>query len=89
MHVDSGFKGMSCLTSANRFELENPFTLASPDLSVNYFGSSSRRFHSANPFASQNELDNFPTDLFTHHRKFLKPVKNPVDYDVLSRYKII
>ena len=26
-------------------------------------------------------MDNFPTDLFAHHRKFLKPVKNPADYD--------
>ena len=75
---------MSCSTPPNRFKPENPFTPASdssPDLSLNYFGSSSRRFHSANPFASQNELDNFPTDLFTHHRKFLKPAKNPADYD--------
>ena len=75
---------MSCSTPANPFKPENPFTPASdssPDLSVNYFGSSSRRFHSANPFAPQNELDNSPTELFTHHRKFLKPVKNPADYD--------
>ena len=33
------------------------------------------------PFASENESDNFSGDLFTHHRKFLKPVKNPADYD--------
>ena len=84
VHVDSRFKEMSCSMPTNPFKPENPFTPASdssPELSVNYFGSSSRRFHSANPFASQNELDNFPTDLFTHHRKFLKPVKNPADFD--------
>ena len=84
MHVDSGFKEMSCSTPTNPFKPENPFTPASDsslDLSVNYFGSSSCRFYSANPFASQNELDNFPTDLFTHHRKILKPVKNPADFD--------
>ena len=29
----------------------------------------------------ENESDNYSADLFTHHCKFMKPVKNPVDYD--------
>lgn len=78
--VDSGFKEMSCSTPVNPFKPGNPFTPASDsslDPSVNYFGSSSRRFPSANPFAPENDS----ADLFTHHRKFTKPVKNPADYD--------
>ena len=87
VHVDSGFR-MSSSTPVHPFKPENPFTPASdssPDLSVNYFGSSSGRFRSTNPFASQNELDNFPTDLFTHHRKLgiLRIMM------VLGRYEII
>ena len=46
--VDSGVKGMSCSTPVNPFKPTKPFTPAS-DSSVNYFGSPSRRFHSANP----------------------------------------
>ena len=78
--VDSGVKGMSCSTPVNPFKPTNPFTPAS-DSSVNYFGSPSRRFHSANPFASESVTDHNSTDLFTQRRKFNKPVKNPADYD--------
>lgn len=83
------------------FKSGNPFTPTSDlslDRSVN-LESSSRRFHFANPFASENQLNNSgtyssnpfassesdtynnPADLFTHRRKFSKPVKNPADYD--------
>ena len=30
---------------------------------------------------SDSSSDNYSADLFTHHRKFMKPVKNPADYD--------
>ena len=46
--VDSGFKGMSCLTPGNPFKLGNPFTPASdssPDLSVYYYFSLQTRSH--------------------------------------------
>ena len=82
--VEAEFKGMSCSTPINPFKPGNPFTPESDsslDPSKNYFGSSSRRSHSANPFAPENESDNYSADLFTHHRKFMKPVKNPADYD--------
>ena len=75
--VDSGFKGMSSSTPANPFKPGNPFTPVtdSPlDLSQR------RRFHSANPFASDSQLDN-NSALFTPRQKFDKPVKNPADYD--------
>ena len=49
--------------------------------SENYFGSLSHQSHSANRFTLENESDNYSADLLTHHWKFMKPVKNPVDYD--------
>ena len=61
--VDSGVKGMSCSTPVNPFKSGNPFTPTSDlslDRSVN-LESSSRRFHSANPFASENQLNNSGT----------------------------
>ena len=82
--VEAELKGMSCSMPVNPFEPGNPFTPESDsslDPTENYFGNSSRRFHSANPFAPENESDNYSADLFTHHRKFMKPVKNPADYD--------
>lgn len=82
--VEAEFKGMSCSTPINPFKPGNPFTPESDSSlapSKNYFGSSSRRSHSANPFSPENESDNYSADLFTHHRKFMKPVKNPADYD--------
>ena len=82
--MEAEFKGMSSSTPVNPFKPETPFTPESDsslDLSENYFGSSSRRCHSTNTFAPQNESDNYSADLFTHHRKFMKPVKNPADYD--------
>ena len=48
---------------------------------MNYFGSPSRRFHSANPFAPESDTDHNSADLLTQRRKFNKPVKNPTDYD--------
>ena len=53
--MDSGFKGMSCLTSVNSLKLGNWFTVesvSSVDSSVN-MESPSRRFQSANLFASR------------------------------------
>ena len=82
--MEAGFKGMSCLTPVNPFKPWNSFTLESDsslDPSGNYFGSSSRRSHSANPFVPENESDNYSAQLFTHHWKFMKPVKNPAEYD--------
>lgn len=82
--MEAEFKGMSSSTPVNPFKPETPFTPESDsslDLSENYFGSSSRRCHSTNTFAPQNESDNYSADLFTHHQKFMKPVKNPADYD--------
>ena len=61
--VDSGIKGMSCSTPVNPFKPGNPFTPTSDlslDRSVN-LESSSRRFHSANPFASEKQLNNSGT----------------------------
>ncbi|XP_078367182.1 uncharacterized protein LOC144651166 [Oculina patagonica] len=61
--VDSGVKGMSCSTPVNPFKSGNPFTPTSDlslDRSVN-LESSSRRVHSANPFASENQLNNSGT----------------------------
>ena len=81
--ADSGFQRMSCSTPTNPFKPGNPFTPAndsSLDLSVN-FESPRRQIHSANPFASENQLDNSPAVLFTLRRKFTKPVKTPTDYD--------
>ena len=81
--MDSGFRRMSCSTPANPFKPWNSFTPAtdsSLDSSVNV-KSPRRRIHSTNPFASENQLDNSPADLFTPCRKFTKPVKNPSDYD--------
>ena len=52
--MDSGFKGMSCLTSVNSLKPGNWFTVesvSSVDSSVN-MESPSRRFQSANLFAS-------------------------------------
>ena len=61
--VDSGIKGMSCSTPVNPFKSGNPFTPTSDlslDRSVN-LESSSRRFHSSNPFASEKQLNNSGT----------------------------
>ncbi|XP_068670989.1 uncharacterized protein [Montipora foliosa] len=33
------------------------------------------------PVRIPQRIGNFPTDLLTYHRNFLKPVKNPADYD--------
>ncbi|KAL9970195.1 hypothetical protein ACROYT_G022529 [Oculina patagonica] len=54
---------MSCSTPVNPFKSGNPFTPTSDlslDRSVN-LESSSRRVHSANPFASENQLNNSGT----------------------------
>ena len=72
--VDSGVKGMSCLTPVN------PLTPAS-DSSVNYFGSPSPQFHSENPLVPESDTDHNSADLFIQRRKFNTPVKNPADYD--------
>ena len=81
--ADFGFQRMSCSTPTNPFKPGSPCTPAtdsSLDSSVN-FESPRRRIPSANPFASENQLDNSSADLFTPRRKFTKPVKNPADYD--------
>ena len=73
--VEGEFKGMSCSTPVNLFMSGNSFTPESDtslDPLENCFRSSSRRLHSANPFAAENESDNYSADLFTHHRKFMK-----------------
>ena len=78
-NADSGFQRMTCSTPTNPLKPGNPFipaTDSSLDLSVN-FESARRQIHSANPFASENQLDNSSADLFTPRRKFTKPVKNP------------
>ena len=72
--VEAELKGMSCSTPVNPFKPGNPFTPESDsslDPTENYFGNSSRRFHSENPFAPENESDNYSADLFT----------DPADYD--------
>ena len=82
-NMDLGFQRMSCSTPTYPFKTGNPFTPAtdsSLDSSVN-LESPRRRIHSANLFASENQLDNSSADLFTPCQKFTKPVKNPVDYD--------
>ena len=89
--ADSGFQRMSCSTPTYPFNPGNPFTPAtdsSLDSSVN-FESPRRRIHSANPFASENQLDNSSADLFTPRRKSTKPVKILQIMMVLSRYEII
>ena len=63
---------MSCSTPVNPVTPGNSFrpeSDSSLDPSENYFGSSSRQSPSANPFAPENEPDNYSTDLFTHYRE--------------------
>ena len=61
-------------SSSRRFQLANPFA---PENQLNNSGT-----YSSNPFASpESDTYNNPADLFTHRRKFSKPVKNPADYD--------
>ena len=81
--VDSRFQRMTCSTPTNPFKPGNPFTPVTDSSlgSSEDFESPRRRIHSANPFASENQLDNSSADLFIYRRKLTKPVKNPADYD--------
>ena len=88
--MNLGLRGMSSSMPANPFKLGNPFTPAtgSPlDLSA-IFESPRRRFHTANPFASDSQLDN-NSALFTPRQKFTKLVIILRIMMALSRYEII
>ena len=91
--MDSGFKGMSFSTPVNPCKLGNPLTpesVSSVDAAVNI--SNAMQVTDLTPQTSshrESQQDRYSTDLFTHPRKFNKPIKNPANYDGTRCYVIV